>query len=84
MHAPRVKAHAWRVATLKWLRFFVMTDDPLSWIADRGEAWASTTVTDDVLELDVYVLLGALRREIEEHDGDLRAVVDALVGELDI
>jgi len=58
-----------------WLRFFVMTADPLSWIADRGEAWAATTVTDDVLELDVYVLRSALQREIAAHDGDLGAAV---------
>ncbi len=49
-----------------WLRFFVMTGDPLAWIADRGEAWAATTLTKDVLELDVYVLLPALRRELQD------------------
>ena len=58
-----------------WLRFFVMTGDPLAWIADRGEAWAATTLTEDVLELDVYVLLPALRRELQAHDGDLAAAV---------
>jgi hypothetical protein len=58
-----------------WLRFFVITGDPLAWIADRGEAWAATTFADDVLELDVYVKLPALRREIERHGGDLGAAV---------
>ncbi len=58
-----------------WLRFFVMTDDPLSWIADRGEAWAAATVSDEVLELDVYVLRAALQRELATHDGDLGAAV---------
>ena len=58
-----------------WLRFFAMTGDPLAWIADRGEAWAAPTLTDEVLEVDVYVLLPALRREIEQHDGDLGAAV---------
>jgi hypothetical protein len=58
-----------------WLRFFAMTGDPLAWIADRGEAWAATTLTKDVLEIDVYVLLPALRREIAAHDGDLGAAV---------
>jgi len=56
-----------------WLRMFVVTQDPLGWIADRGEAWAATTVTEDVLEIDVYVLLPALRREIEAADGNLGA-----------
>ena len=60
-----------------WLRFFAMTDDPLTWIANRGEAWAATNVDDehDVLELDVYVLRSALLRELEAHDGDLGAAV---------
>ena len=52
-----------------WLRFFVLTGDPLAWIADRGEAWAATNLGEgDVLELDVYVTLPALRREIEATD----------------
>jgi hypothetical protein len=52
-----------------------MTGDPLAWIADRGEAWGAATVDDEVLELDVYVTLPALRREIDAHDGDLGAAV---------
>jgi hypothetical protein len=63
-----------------WLRFFVMTGDPLAWIANRGEAWAATTVDEKVLELDVYVLLPALRRELDAHDGDLAAAVGHWAG----
>jgi len=60
-----------------WLRFFVMTDDPLTWIANRGEAWAATNVDSehDILELDVYVLRSALLRELQAHEGDLGAAV---------
>jgi hypothetical protein len=60
-----------------WLRFFVMTDDPLAWIANRGEAWAATSVDNEheVLELDVYVLRSALLRELEAHAGNLGAAV---------
>ncbi len=58
-----------------WLRLFVVTQDPLGWIADRGEAWAATTITEDVLEIDVYVLLAALRRELEATDGELGTAV---------
>jgi SEC-C motif len=58
-----------------WLRFFVLTGDPLAWIADRGEAWTSVTVDDEVLEIDVYVLLPAVRRRMEEHDGDVAAAI---------
>ncbi len=60
-----------------WLRFFAMTDDPLTWIANRGEAWAATNVDDEheVLELDIYVLRSALLRELAARDGDLGAAV---------
>jgi SEC-C motif len=70
---PELDAHPKRLSL--WLRFFVITGDPLAWIADRGEAWAATTVSDDVLELDVYVTLAALRREIEASGGDLGVAV---------
>jgi len=59
-----------------WLRFFVLTGDPLAWIAGRGEAWAATNLADgDVLEIDVYVTLPALRRELEAAGGDLGSAV---------
>ncbi|HEX4345292.1 MAG TPA: SEC-C domain-containing protein [Solirubrobacteraceae bacterium] len=63
-----------------WLRCFAMTGDPLAWIADRDEAWAATTLTQDVLEIDVYVLLPALRRELEASGGDLGRAVGHWVG----
>ena len=58
-----------------WLRFFVLTGDPLAWIPDRGEAWASATVDDELIEIDVYVNLPAVRRGMEEHDGDVAAAI---------
>jgi hypothetical protein len=57
-----------------WLRFFVITKDPLSWIPNRGEAWATVSADEEVLEVDVYVL-DAIRRGIEENGGDLAAAV---------
>jgi hypothetical protein len=58
-----------------WLRLFVITGDVLAWIPDRGEAWASVTVDDEVLEVDVYVTLPAVLRGMEEHDGDVAAAI---------
>jgi hypothetical protein len=58
-----------------WQRFFVLTGDPLAWIADRGEAWASVTVDDEVLEVDVYVTLPAVVRGMGEHDGSVEAAI---------
>jgi len=58
-----------------WLRMFVITEDPLSWVAERGEAWATATVTSEVLEVDVYVLLDLVRRELEHADGNLGVAV---------
>lgn len=75
---PELEIHPKRYQL--WLRFFVMTEDPLSWISGRGEAWASRTLTGDVLELDVYVTLAALRREIDRHDGELGAAVSHWAG----
>ena len=58
-----------------WQRFFVLTGDPLAWIADRGEAWVGVTVDDEVLEVDVYVNLPAVLRGMEEHGGDVAAAI---------
>ncbi|MGI8731328.1 MAG: SEC-C metal-binding domain-containing protein [Solirubrobacteraceae bacterium] len=75
---PELEIHPKRLQL--WLRFFVMTGDPLGWIAGRGEAWAATTITGDVLELDVYVTLAALRRELERNDGELAGAVGHWAG----
>jgi hypothetical protein len=58
-----------------WLRCFVITQDPLGWIPDRGDAWTAVTVDDDVLEVDLYLTLDAVRRTMEETEGNLAAAV---------
>ena len=63
-----------------WLRCFVVTQDPLSWIADRGDAWTSVTVHDDVLEVDLYLALDAVRRAIEASGGDVAAAIGRYAG----
>ena len=45
-----------------WLRCFVITQDPLGWIPDRGDAWTAVTVEDEVLEVDLYLTLDVVRR----------------------
>src|ERR1700710_3123638 len=54
-----------------WLRCFVITADPLGWIPDRGEAWTAVTVDDDVLEVDLYLTVAAVRAGMEDFDGDM-------------
>ncbi len=58
-----------------WLRCFVITADPLGWIADRGEAWTAVTVDDDVLEVDLYLTVAAVRDAMAEASGDLASAV---------
>jgi hypothetical protein len=58
-----------------WLRCFVLTLDPLGWIANREDAWTAVTVADDVLEVDLYLTLETVARAAEAADGDLAAAV---------
>ncbi|MFP5361376.1 MAG: YecA family protein [Thermoleophilia bacterium] len=58
-----------------WLRCFVITQDPLGWIADRGDAWTAVTVDDEVLEVDLYLTLDVVRRTMQQTAGDLAAAV---------
>ena len=58
-----------------WLRCFVITQDPLGWIANREDAWTAVTLDDDVLEVDLYLTLDLVRRTIDETEGDLAAAV---------
>ncbi len=58
-----------------WLRCFVITGDVLAWIPDRGEAWVAVTVDDEVLEVDLYVNLPAVRRRMEEGDGSVESAI---------
>jgi hypothetical protein len=58
-----------------WLRCFVITQDPLGWIANREDAWTAVTVEDDVLEVDLYLTVAAVRAAMEETGGDLASAV---------
>jgi hypothetical protein len=58
-----------------WLRCFVITQDPLSWIPNRGEAWATASADAEVLEVDLYVALDAIKRGLEANGGDLASAV---------
>ncbi len=58
-----------------WLRCFVITQDPLTWIPDRGDAWTAVSVDDEVLEIDLYLTVDAVRRGMEDADGDVAAAV---------
>jgi len=58
-----------------WLRCFVITQDPLGWIANREDAWTAVTFEDDVLEVDLYLTLGAVRARLEDTGGNLPGAV---------
>ncbi len=58
-----------------WLRCFVITQDPLGWIAKREDAWTSVTVDEEVLEVDLYLTLDAVRTAMRSHDGDVAAAI---------
>jgi hypothetical protein len=63
-----------------WLRCFVITADPLGWIPDRGEAWTAVTVDDEVLEVDLYLTVAAVRAAMEDFDGDMAGAVGRYAG----
>jgi len=63
-----------------WLRCFVITADPLGWIPDRGDAWTAVTADDEVLEIDLYLTVSAVRAAIEAHGGDMAAAVGRYAG----
>ena len=63
-----------------WLRCFVITADPLGWIPDRGEAWTAVTVEDDVLEVDLYLTVAAVRAAMGDVEGDMAAAIGRYAG----
>ncbi|MDQ3722454.1 MAG: SEC-C metal-binding domain-containing protein [Actinomycetota bacterium] len=63
-----------------WLRCFVITADPLGWIPDRGDAWTAVTVEEDVLEVDLYLTVPAVRAAMEESGGDMAAAIGRYAG----
>jgi hypothetical protein len=63
-----------------WLRCFVITADPLGWIPDRGHAWTAVTLDDEVLEVDLYLTVPAVRAAMEDCDGDIAAAIGRYAG----
>jgi hypothetical protein len=60
------------------LRLFVITRDPLDWLAGRGSAWATSNADGDALELPVYVARDEVQRRVEANEGDLVAALGRL------
>jgi hypothetical protein len=65
---PKLNAIPERLAL--WVRVFVVTRDPLSWIADRGHVWTSANTDGRVLEIGIYLDLDELERACAR-DGEL-------------
>ena len=62
------------------LRMFVITRDPLDWLADRGCAWATANADGDTLELPVYITCDEVQQQIQAGEGQLQTTLGA-VGE---
>jgi SEC-C motif-containing protein len=60
------------------LRLFVITRDPLDWLADRGSAWATANADGETLELPVYITHDALQRQMETSAGRLEVPLGTL------
>jgi hypothetical protein len=58
-----------------WLRIFIVTQDPLSWIANREHVWTSASSDGRVLEVDLYLDLYEVLRSREAAGGDLAAAL---------
>jgi SEC-C motif len=63
------------------LRLFVITRDPLDWLADRGGVWATSNADGDALELPVYVLRDNVQRRVETSGGDVVTAIGP-IGEM--
>ncbi len=70
---PRLNAIPERLAL--WLRVFVVTHDPLSWIADRGHVWTAVNTNGRVLEVGIYLDLDEVQRARAAAGGDLAAAL---------
>ncbi len=70
---PRLNVIPERVAL--WLRVFVVTRDPLSWIADRGHVWTAMNTDGKVVELGIYLDLDELERARAAAGGDVAAAL---------
>lgn len=62
------------------LRLFVITRDPLDWLADRGCAWATANANGDTLELPMYITRDEVQRQMRAGGGGLETTLGT-VGE---
>jgi SEC-C motif len=70
---PRLNVIPERLAL--WPRVFIITQDPLSWIADRGHAWTSASTDGRVLEIGIYLDLDEVQRARAAAGGELAAAL---------
>jgi hypothetical protein len=57
------------------LRLFVITCDPLDWLADRGCAWATANANGDTLELPAYITRDEVQRQMQAGGGNLETTL---------
>ena len=60
------------------LGLFVITRDPLDWLADRGCAWATANADGDTLELPLYITRDDVHRRTEACGGHLETALGTL------
>src|SRR5215470_10178065 len=62
------------------LRLFVITWDPLEWLGDRPDGFATVNVDPGSIELVVYVPVWSVVEEAAEQDGTVLAGLAAMAG----
>jgi SEC-C motif len=70
---PKLNVVPERIAV--WLRVFIVTRDPLGWIANRGHAWTAANSDGRVLEVGIYLDLDEVERARADAAGDLAAAL---------
>jgi hypothetical protein len=64
----------------EWLRLFVITWDPLEWLADRPDGFATVNVDPGGVELVVYVPVWSVVEQAAEQGGTVLAGLAAMAG----
>lgn len=60
------------------LRLFVISRDPLSWLQDRGGAWATVNADGETLEVPIYITLGELQTRMEASGSGIEEILASL------